>query len=259
MSSLENRLQGFNPTEQFLNPDDRVEYLGVITHRGNHALIQLDVDGDITVNAPRHYLESSLSIPDEFKSLCYDCLNLNTNGVGFKCGDKYCLLIRNVDNLKSIEKVYTSGLAEGIIPIVRMSDVLHHPDAVIDSIHQLTLELQHLKFAQLSVQVNDSLNRFEEFRQLFDLFTCKSNSVGTNLLQTLSQCQEIYKLHNCPDTEQFKLLSYNLQVRNEKLWHYLDLLKKVDDLLAPIDPVSLREVVDDLTKNYSNVLDIYKR
>lgn len=158
-SDLEQELnsRGFVLTERIVIQDEKgqssIQYVKVITNRGQRAFVELNSNGVLQPNKNQDIVMSQIDkpsiVPFSVKNGSLELASTITQGVAFECQDEICFLHKN-EELVPVETVFTSnspitqvGTVNSIsYPIVRMSEILVNPGQVIENIYQVSKRLK---------------------------------------------------------------------------------------------------------------------
>ncbi len=219
--------RGFVSTDRIVTTDEKgkktIEYVKVITEKGQRAFVELDIDGgfisDIKKDIVMNSIESGSMIPYSIRSGSLECASTDVCGIAFECTDKICILRRD-NNLDPKEVVFTtktptssfhletssmSGELEGVssYPIVKMSEIMIDPKTVIDNIYMVSNRLKAQKFSTCQDETLETNKAFiqmdSKYRQLtityrfaFEVLRNNINTLQDVVSRTSGKTKRLY-------------------------------------------------------------------
>jgi hypothetical protein len=205
--------RGFIPMEKILTKDDAgnivCHFIKARDKLGRAVYIELDCDytcgmGFVSVGPEDRILAETRGasvIPYSLKVGTFEANNENLYGVGFECNGNFCVMARKDASLVPVETVFTYtrdnygqnlGIQEAHptpFPIVKMTEILANPQAVMNNIAISHKRMRHAVFTACRKDVESMKRNAYELQCEIDRFDKISNEVSSVLSCTIDELE----------------------------------------------------------------------
>jgi len=270
-TNLENELLSYDylPIEKIIIRDktngEKAKYLKALNKLGQTVFIDLDADTSVQLNHnDQIFVESTkntLSYSSKLGSM--KSLDLDVCGVAFQCHNGICTLCRDHRSSIPIESSFTSVDNKlpkiGIIndnpipyPIVRLSEIRENPFLVLKTINRATKKLRNISYDECILSIKETTHIIGDLSSTYKKFThlqeVKFKSISESIEILEKKLIDIkHDDLNGEDKRLYKLLKYNIHLRNDRI---LDLLSICQDVyrIMNTDKSSIIGIIQYLTE-----------
>ncbi len=273
--------RGFKTTDKIIitdNKQDRVKYVKVYTVRGETSLVELDVSDFVTIDQTSDRLfyptNEARNIPYSAKSGIISCTDNNSCHIAFECNNDMCVLQQSNNNLDSTETTFrtsnrpiTDSGSTNVIsyPIVKMSDIIDHPDDVFVKISEITNNIININIDQCRQTTEDLEKSLQRLVFTYSSMSSRLNLIFGQLVATINQLQQYQQsylnreLTSPIERETYAKINFNLKKRHDMLTELFSLCNKTElfqkhfnDLVSDIDQVN-----NTLHSRFTNISNVY--
>lgn len=281
-ASIENELinAGYAPLSKIViqgeGGEKRTEYIKAVNMMGQKVFIYIDANGYTTVKANDLTLispQNASVVPYSIKTGAYNCAGKDVCGVAFECGsDAVCVLARAPNDLTPKESNFvfeeksgeTAVFEEGSImtyPVVRLSEIRANPNLVLQNSDTVTRRLRNTVYTSLLQELATTQKSIEKLNESFLMFDKMRADAATKLNTTLTQLEQwnaVY-MSNPPNSDEakdrYRMLQFNLSLRNENIALLLRSMMKVSELTSGINSITkqITDIIEVGDKEFANI------
>ena len=230
--------RGFISTEKILTKDENgnvvCRFIKARDNLGHALYIELDTsskdnmgyvtvcDDDPVISVSR---EASV-IPYSLKVGSFEASSSSLFGVGFECDNQVCVMSRKDNSLEPVETVFSYSKDMGVqekhpipFPIVKLSEVLANPEAVLKNISGSHARMRNIAFQSCVKDVTAMLDHSGNLSGEVQRFANKSKEVAETLENTIKYLEDMHDKYmqvgakNEQDLANLKAIRFNLNKR----------------------------------------------